>query len=155
MKKLILIGVFILFNSYSLFAQEVTMAQAAIHRSQVAKVGVGIKSFDINKGEAVVKIKWDLDKLEYQLIYKKPPSLLEHYVKESFPRDNITRITFVDKDGFKIVERFCFVKSFSYDKDGQNLICRNSADDDRMFFSVEEYRKIEGAIVLINQNPAN
>jgi len=156
MNKLIFISIFILFGSNLLSAQESDQSYA--HKSKSiarSKEGLGLKSFDINKGEATVKIKWDSGKFEYQLIYQKAPAVLEHYIKDTFPRDNIAKIIFLDGDGFKITERYCFVRSFSYDKEGQNLVCRNSSDDDRLPFSVEEYRKISGAVALINQNPAN
>jgi len=149
LNKLILISLFLLLSTMVLFAQNMTPPHA------VSSKGGGLKIFDLDRGETMVKIKWEADKLKYQLIYKKAPVVLEHYIKESFPRDNIAKITFVDTDGFKVTERYCFVKSFSYDKDGQNLVCRNSPDDDRTLFPLEDYRKIAGVFVLINQNPAN
>ena len=154
MKNLIFVSIFVLLSSGLLSAQEATY----VRKSQgmaASREAQGVKVFDVNRGEAVVKIKWDLDKLKYQLIFKKAPSILEHYVKESFPRDNITKIIFLDKDGFKVTERLCYVGSYTYEKDGQTLVCRNSSDDDRMLFSIEEYRKIAGASVLINPDPAN
>ena len=159
MMKLILMSVFVLFSS-SLF-----LAQGTIDRSYAQTVnrlrtkdalndnGGGVLSFDINKGEAVVKIKWDADRLNYQLIYKRIPKILRHYVDDLHPDARIATINFLDKDGFTITQRFCYAGSFSYENGGNALVCRNFLSEDTIYANttLDDYHKILGVSVLINK----
>jgi hypothetical protein len=149
-----------LFLSSSLLLAQGTIDQSyaqTVNRSGTKNVlntqGGEIRSFDVNKGEAVVKIKWDADRLNYQLIYKKIPKILKLYINNLHPNSSIVTIGFLDKDGFTITQRSCYANSFVYENDGKNLVCRNFISEDQIYSNttINDYHKISGVSVLINQ----
>jgi len=159
MKKLIFISIFLLFSSNLLLAQ-VTADQSYAQKSSQSLPKIALKSeegevqtFDINKGEAVVKIKWGADRLNYQLIYKRAPMILKHYINDLHPNSSIAVISFLDKDGFTITQRSCYANSFLYEDDGKTLVCRNLMSEDLIYSNttIDDYYKISGAAVSINQ----
>ena len=114
--------------------------------------GTESKTFDVDGGEAQVKIRWESNSLNYELVYNVVPHQLFKYFDDPLqePSQGAVTISFTDNDGFQVTERPCHVVDFVYNKNDKTLRCSNSAQALSMPSDIDQYRRISGVSVTIN-----